>query len=63
MWLENAYIFQPGETSFSLARILVRKERLEDAKRVLGRIYAYATPEQVDLKVTDRSSWEGTLRS
>jgi hypothetical protein len=33
------------------ARILVRRERLEDVKRVLGRIYPYATPEQVDLKV------------
>ena len=35
----------------SPARILVRRERLDDANQVLGRIYPYATPEQVDLKV------------
>lgn len=37
------------------ARILVRREKLEEAKKVLGIVYAYATPEQVDLKVMDCS--------
>ena len=41
------------------ARILVRREKLEEAKKVLGIVYAYATPEQVDLKVIDRSHWNG----
>jgi len=42
---------QMNDTRSSSARILIRRERMEDAKRVLGRIYPYATPEQVDLKV------------
>jgi len=45
------------------ARILVRKDRLEDAKQVLGKIYPYATPEQVDLKVMGCCSQrEGVIR-
>lgn len=33
------------------ARILIRRGNFEAAQRVLGKTYAYATPEQVSLKV------------
>ena len=42
---------QMGDIRTFPARILVRREKLEEAKKVLGIVYAYATPEQVDLKV------------
>lgn len=35
--------------------------RLEDAKQVLGRVYPYATPEQVDLKVIHRTHSDGVI--
>ena len=47
--------YQVGDEYSSPARILVRKDNLEDAKQVLGRVYPYATQEQVGLKVMDRS--------
>jgi len=43
------------------ARILVCRERLEDARRVLGKVYPYATPGQVELKVTDCAHREGVV--
>lgn len=50
---------QTGDICSFLARILIRKERLEDAKQVLARVYPYATLEQVDLKVMNCSHGDG----
>ena len=36
----------------SVARILVRRGDLEKARDTLAKIYAHATPKQVDLKVS-----------
>lgn len=35
----------------NLARILIRRGNMEDARNVMTKIYAYAKPEEVDLKV------------
>lgn len=37
--------------SFRLARILIRRGNMDAARAILAKIYAYATPEQIDLKV------------
>lgn len=37
---------------FSSARILIRRGNIDAARAILAKIYAYATPEQVDLKVS-----------
>jgi hypothetical protein len=34
-----------------LARILIRRGNMDDARNVMAKIYAYAKPEEVDLKV------------
>ena len=51
-----------SDAGFFPARILVRRERLEEAKHVLGRVYAYATPEQVDIKVTNCCRGSSVIR-
>ena len=56
------FCYLMGDMCPFLARILVRRGRLEDAKRVLGRVYVYATPEQVDLKVMHCPHRGGVMR-
>ncbi|KAK7676507.1 hypothetical protein QCA50_020525 [Cerrena zonata] len=41
----------PGELLRSEVRLLIKRGKIEEARRVMGRIYAHANGEQVDLKI------------
>ena len=36
---------------FCVARIMIMRENFESARATMAKIYAYASPEQIDLKV------------